>query len=68
MLHYFYYDIEEEKFLTIDDLRKEFEVLTVNGATDCKNIEEYVKNCTSKNGTLLCGLELKRYMDAIDEE
>lgn len=47
-----YYDIDHDKVLTEDELRKEFNVLNVNGETDAENFGQYINNCIGKNGNL----------------
>ena len=47
-----YYDTESGNILTEEELRKEWEELFRNGETETDTFEGYIRNCTSKNGTL----------------
>lgn len=47
-----YYDTENQKVITEDELRAEYEVLKKNGETEAENFGQYLNNCTGKNGTL----------------
>ena len=43
---------EYDNIITDEELRESFHELKRDGETDCNTYEEYVRNCTSKNGTL----------------
>ena len=45
-------DIETDKFYTIEELETEFNELKANNETEMETFEDYLKECTSKNGTL----------------
>jgi hypothetical protein len=47
-----YYDIETNKIISKDELKKEYEYLYKNGETETLTFEKYLHNCLSKNGTL----------------
>jgi hypothetical protein len=47
-----FYDVEHDLFITATELENEFNELKKSGGTDCKTFSEYVRECTSKNGTL----------------
>jgi hypothetical protein len=45
-------DIETGEVLTLADLEKEYKFLFSAGETEANSFSDYLKNCTSKNGTL----------------
>ena len=47
-----YYDIETEEIITEEDLEKEYNDLKKTGDTEAATFNDYLINCTSKNGTL----------------
>lgn len=49
-MRYFYH--ENETLISESELEKEFNELFKNDQTDCETFQEYVKEATSKNGTL----------------
>ena len=46
-----FYD-ERGQYITEEQLREEFETLKKYRETDAETFEQYVRNCTSGNGTL----------------
>ena len=46
-----FYD-ERGQYITEEQLREEFEMVKRYKETDAETFEQYVKNCTSGNGTL----------------
>ena len=48
----YYRDIETKEIISETELEKEFETLRKNGETETETFVDYIKNCTSKNGTL----------------
>ena len=47
-----YYDFEHDKYISRDELKKEWEYLWKNGETETPTFEGYLRNCLDKNGTL----------------
>ena len=47
-----YEDNEWGEILTEDELKKEYYQLKRSGDTEAETYEDYVRNCTDKNGTL----------------
>lgn len=47
-----YLDRENERIITEKQLKAEYEEIRADGGTDAETFEQYIKNCTDKNGTL----------------
>lgn len=47
-----FYDTETETIITEDELLTEWATLYATGETECNTFLTYVRECTSKNGTL----------------
>ena len=48
-----YYDIEEQRIYTVEELRTEWESLTEDEKGSAENFSQHLRNCLSKNGTLI---------------
>lgn len=47
------YDIEDDIFLTNAMIEEEFNELKKDNETDCENVNQYIKNILSKNGSCI---------------
>lgn len=47
-----YLDRENERIITEKQLKAEYEAIRADGGTDAETFEQYIKNCTDKNGAL----------------
>lgn len=47
----FIYDEEYDKYLSIEDVEKEYNELKKSGETEAENFNDYLENITGKNGT-----------------
>lgn len=47
-----YLDRENERIITEKQLKAEYDEIRAEGGTDAETFEQYVKNCTDKNGAL----------------
>ena len=48
-----FYDTENNEYITIDQLEKEYEELKADGNTEAETFKDYINNCmTWNNGTL----------------
>ena len=45
------YDSEYDQYLTMDEVKKEYESLKESGETEAENFDDYLENITGKNGT-----------------
>lgn len=45
------YDSEHDQYLTMDEVKKEYENLKESGETEAENFDDYLENITEKNGT-----------------
>jgi len=48
-----FWDVETDERLSIEYLRGEYRKMKADGDTEAATFEEYLKNCLSKNGTLI---------------
>ena len=46
------FEDERGQIITAAELEKEFNDLKQEGGTDCETFEQYIRECTGKNGTL----------------
>ena len=47
-----FYDFENDVYITTEELKESYEELKKVGETEAENFEDYILNCTDKNGTL----------------
>ena len=47
-----FYDIEENRIITENQLLEEMKMLIANGNIEPMDFADYVRECTGKNGTL----------------
>ena len=60
-----FYDVESEQYITIEELRQQYEELKEAGETEADSFEEYLDNCMTKNNG---ALDYNKYsMDDIKE-
>lgn len=60
-----FYDVESERYITIEELRQQYEELKEAGETEADFFEEYLDNCMTKNNG---ALDYNKYsMDDIKE-
>lgn len=43
---------EEENIITLEELESEYRQLKESGDTESESFEDYIENCTDKNGML----------------
>ena len=58
------YDSEYDQYLTVDDVKKEYEDLKESGETEAENFDDYLENITGKNGTC----QIVRKINMSDEQ
>ena len=58
------YDSEYDQYLTVDDVKKEYEDLKNNGEIEAEDFNDYIENITGKNGTC----QIVRKINMTDEQ
>lgn len=61
----YYYDIDHDKVIFSCDLEKEFYFLRKNGETEIETFNQYINECTSKNGSLIYLSHVRQYPFAL---